>query len=64
MTGGGCPVTIPNDPVMDAMDAATPNLDLEVWCPYDSTAEFEKECMYVHYKDLIDIFLYLNQYFE
>ncbi|XP_018362905.1 PREDICTED: uncharacterized protein LOC108761067 [Trachymyrmex cornetzi] len=43
MTGGSCPVTIPNDPVMDAMDAATPNLDLEVWYPYDSTAEFEKE---------------------
>lgn len=44
MTGGGNPSTIPNDPVMDFMDAATPNLDLEVQCPFDSTTEFEKEC--------------------
>ncbi|KMQ85326.1 hypothetical protein RF55_16196 [Lasius niger] len=42
MTGGGNPSTIPNDPVMDFMDAATPNL--EVQCPFDSTTEFEKEC--------------------
>jgi len=44
MTGGGCPPTSPNDPVMDFMDATTPNLDLEVECPFDSTAEFEREC--------------------
>lgn len=46
MTGGGCPPPIPNDPVMDYMDTAAPNLDLEVHCSFDSTAGFEKECTY------------------
>jgi len=61
MTGGGCPSTIPNDPVKNVMDAATPNLDVEVPCPFDSTAVFERECTYiitVHHT------FFLNQYFE
>jgi len=63
MTGGGCPSTILNDPVMNVMDAATPNLDVEVFCPFDSTAVFEKECTYiitVHHNSTY----FLNQYLE
>ncbi|XP_011859160.1 PREDICTED: myb/SANT-like DNA-binding domain-containing protein 3 [Vollenhovia emeryi] len=43
MTGGGVSPAVPVDPVMDFMDATTPNLDIEVPCPFDSTAQFEKE---------------------
>ncbi|XP_077277680.1 uncharacterized protein LOC143905895 [Temnothorax americanus] len=43
MTGGGVSPAVPVDPVMDFMDTVTPNLDIEVPCPFDSTAQFEKE---------------------
>jgi len=45
MTGGGVSPAMSVDPVMDFMDAVTPNLDIEVSCPFDSTTQFEKECM-------------------
>ncbi|XP_032686572.1 myb/SANT-like DNA-binding domain-containing protein 3 isoform X2 [Odontomachus brunneus] len=43
MTGGSVAPAIPVDPVMNFMDDATPNLDIEVPCPFDSTAQMEKE---------------------
>ncbi|XP_018367899.1 PREDICTED: uncharacterized protein LOC108764258, partial [Trachymyrmex cornetzi] len=43
MTGGGVSPAVSVDPVMDFMDATTPNLDLEISCPFDSTAQFENE---------------------
>ncbi|XP_072752400.1 uncharacterized protein [Anoplolepis gracilipes] len=43
MTGGGPPSVQPNDPVMAFMDATNANLDVEIDCPFDSTAVFEKE---------------------
>lgn len=44
MTGGGVSPAVSVDPVMDFMDATTSNLDLEISCPFDSTAQFENEC--------------------
>ncbi|XP_072764126.1 uncharacterized protein [Anoplolepis gracilipes] len=43
MTGGGPASVQPNDPVMAFMDATNANLDVEIDCPFDSTAVFEKE---------------------
>ncbi|XP_032690276.1 uncharacterized protein LOC116853330 [Odontomachus brunneus] len=43
MTDGGVAPAIPVDPVMNFMDDATSNLDIEVPCPFDSTAQMEKE---------------------
>ncbi|XP_032673086.1 uncharacterized protein LOC116844987 [Odontomachus brunneus] len=43
MTGGDVAPAIPIDPVMNFMDDATPSLDIEVPCPFDSTAQMEKE---------------------
>ncbi|XP_032677318.1 uncharacterized protein LOC116846958 [Odontomachus brunneus] len=43
MTGGGVAPAIPVDPVMNFMDDATPNLDIEVPCPFDSITQMEKE---------------------
>lgn len=46
MTGGGPALVQLNDPVMEFVDATHANLDVEINCPFDSTAVFEKECKY------------------
>ncbi|KMQ89579.1 hypothetical protein RF55_10773 [Lasius niger] len=43
MTGGDPAPVQQNDPVMEFMDATNSNIDVEIDCPYDSTAVFEKE---------------------
>jgi len=43
MTGGGPAPVQETDAVMAFMDATNSNIDIEVDCPYDSTAVFEKE---------------------
>lgn len=53
MTGGGPAPEQPNDPVMAFMDATNSNLDIDIDCPFDSTAVFEKECEhFASYKTL------------
>lgn len=44
MTSGGPAPVQPNDPVMDFIDTTNANVDIEIDCPFDSTAVFEKEC--------------------
>lgn len=46
MTGGGPAPVERVDPVMDFMDGATGNIDVEIDCPFDSTAAFERDCKY------------------
>jgi len=43
MTGGGPAPVQQTDAVMAFMDATNSNIDVEIDCPYDSTAIFEKE---------------------
>ncbi|KAJ8933282.1 hypothetical protein NQ314_014110, partial [Rhamnusium bicolor] len=43
VTGGGPPLEIKTDPVMEAVDAAAPNEDVTITCPWDSTAVYMRE---------------------
>ncbi|KAK0072052.1 hypothetical protein PV325_011946 [Microctonus aethiopoides] len=43
MTGGGPAPVERADPVMDFIDETTGNIDVEIHCPFDSTAGFEKD---------------------
>jgi len=43
MTGGGPAQVQETNAVMAFMDATSSNIDIEINCPYDSTAVFEKE---------------------
>jgi len=46
MTGGDPAPVQETDAVMAFMDTTNSNIDIEVDCPYDSTAVFEKESKY------------------
>lgn len=46
MTGGGLAPVERADPVMDFIDETSGNIDVEIHCPFDSTAGFEKDCKY------------------
>lgn len=46
MTGGGPAPVERADPVMDFIDETSGNIDVEIHCPFDSTAGFEKDCKY------------------
>ncbi|KAJ8929982.1 hypothetical protein NQ314_017270 [Rhamnusium bicolor] len=43
VTGGGPPLEIKTDPVMEVVDAAAPNADVTITCPWDSTAVYMRE---------------------
>lgn len=45
-----------NDPVMEFMDATNSNIDVEIDCPYDSTAVFEKESKHYTHIQLLLLF--------
>lgn len=62
MTGGGPAPVQPHDPVMEFLDETNANVDIEIDCPFDSTAVFEKECKYYIYAIFIS-FLYCNNHF-
>lgn len=47
MTVGDVSSAVSVDPVMDFMDATIQNLDT-VSCSFDSTAQFEKECIFLY----------------
>ena len=42
LTGGGPSIKIPNDPVMELVEDAAPNVDINIENVYDSTSSFEK----------------------
>ncbi|KAK0158043.1 hypothetical protein PV327_011224 [Microctonus hyperodae] len=43
MTGGGPAPVERADPIMDFIDETSGNIDVEIDCPFDSTAGFEKD---------------------
>lgn len=40
-TGGGPALHQPVDPVLESVEVAAPNLDVDIACPWDSVAVFE-----------------------
>lgn len=60
LTGGGPEPHVEDDPVMEAVNVATPYADVSFSCPWDTTAAFEKKTSETTCKMMISVWKIVN----